>query len=213
VWLAGALAATAWLVWVGRAGMALVFVAAIAPLVILSMGRRSVGLGGRWLTCALAPLLGAVGLAGAFPAIAGQAARWLQRALLGAVGFWWLTLAEPALGRYLWLGQPPGTPARAVWEDSATSAGVHVLAPMLGLGVLLGGALWAAGSVVLPWVVRGRHAALDVVAATVWSAALVAVVPLTERGSSVHAAPRGAVLGAVLGGMLAVAARALRGPV
>jgi hypothetical protein len=65
-------------------------------------------------------------------------------------------------------------------------------------------------------IVRGRRAALDVVAVTMWSAALAAAAPLLDGGLSggaTHASPRGAVLGAVLGAVFAVAARALRGPV
>jgi eukaryotic-like serine/threonine-protein kinase len=180
------------------------------------VGRRAQGGSGGWLLCALAPLMGLAGLAGAFPAIVGQAARWRMRAALGALGYWWLALAEPLLARHLWLGPPAGTPARAVWEGSLDSAAVHVVGPLLSLGVLLGAALWAAAAVLLPLLVRGRSAALDVVAATVWSAATAATVPLLAGGSSAHgaqASPRGAIAGAVLGGALAVAARALRGPV
>ena len=102
-----------------------------------------------------------------------------------------------------------------MWEGSLSSAAVHVLAPMLSLGVLLGAALWAAGSLTLPWIVRGRKAAFDVVAATMWSAAIASAAPMLDSGLSAHAqlSPRGAILGAVLGCVLAVAARALRGPV
>jgi eukaryotic-like serine/threonine-protein kinase len=70
--------------------------------------------------------------------------------------------------------------------------------------------------VLLPWLVRGRRAALDVLAVTVWSAALVSAAAVLDSGLSAHAvhpAPRGAVLGAVLGGVFAVGVRALRGPV
>jgi hypothetical protein len=211
VWLACALAVIVWQMWVGRPGAALLLLAAVVPL--LALPRRS---GPGWLAGALAPVLGLAGLAGAFPAVAGQLARWRARAAIGALGYWWLTLAEPLLGRRLWLGPPPGTPTRAVWEGSLSSAAVHVVGPMLSLGVLLGVSVWAAGSVLLPWIVRGRSAALDVVAVTTWSAALaVAVSPRYGglSGHAAHASPRGAVLGAVLGGMLAVAARALRGPV
>jgi hypothetical protein len=81
------------------------------------------------------------------------------------------------------------------------------------MGVLLGALLWALAATVLPWIVRGSSAALDIVAATVWSAALVSAAPMLDAGLSAHASPRGAVLGGVLGGILAVAARALRGPV
>ena len=80
---------------------------------------------------------------------------------------------------------------------------MHVIGPLLSLGVLLGAALWAGGAVLLPLLVRGRNAALDVVAATVWSAALAAAAPSLDAGLAGHAAqasPRGAIAGAVLGG-------------
>lgn len=212
-----------WQIWVGRAGLALLTLAALAPLAVLSAERvassraRQAPIAGAWLLAgALAPVLGLAHLAGAFPAIAGQAARWRTRAALGALGYWWLTLSEPLLSRRLWLGPPAGTPPRAAWEASLGSTATHVLGPMLSPGVLLGAALWGAGAICLPWIVRGRRAALDVVAATTWSAAIAAAAPLLDRGLSstaAHASPRGAVLGAVFGGVFAVGARALRGPV
>jgi hypothetical protein len=216
VWLAGAVALAVWQAASGRAGLGLLALVALLPIVLAPVERRAQGGPGGWLLCALAPALGVAGLAGAFPAIAGQAARWRMRAALGALGYWWLALSEPLLARHLWLGPPTGTPARAAWEGSLDSAAVHVVGPLLSLGVLLGAALWASAAVSLPLLVRGRSAALDVVAATVWSAAIAAALPLVAGGSSayaVHASPRGAIVGAVLGGALAVAARALRGPV
>jgi serine/threonine protein kinase len=211
VWLGGALAAIVWLLATSRPGAALLLFAAAAPLVLLP--RRS-GLG--WLTAALAPALGAVGLAAAFPALAGQRARLAERAALGALGYWWLILAEPLLDRRLWQGVPAGTPARAVWEGSLSSAATHVLGPSLGLGVLYGVAVWALAAVLLPWVVRGRSAMLDLLAASAWSLALLLACAPHYAGytvSVVSATPRGAVVGAILGGAFAVAARALRGPV
>ena len=216
IWLACAFAAMIWQAWVGRGGVALMIFAAALPLALLPMGSRVGGRGFAWLLCALAPLLGLLGLAGAFPAIAGQARDWRRRASLGALGYWWLTLAEPLLGRRLWLGEPSSTPTRAVWEGSLASTAGHVIGPMLALGVLLGASLWAAGSIVLPWLVRGRSALLDALAAAAWSAALLAASPVLDHGLGAHGAqpsPHGAILGAVLGGGVAVAARALRGPV
>ena len=187
----------------GRPGVALLALAALLPLALLPAQRgdsRASAPAGS--ACALAPVLGLAGLAGAFPAIAGQASRWRERAALAALGYWWLALAEPLLGRDLWLGQPAGTPARAAWEGSLSLAAAHVIGPLLTLGVLLGALLWGAGAAVLPWIVRGRSAALDVVAVTVWSAALASAAPALDAGLTAHAAhpsPRGAVLGAVLG--------------
>jgi len=210
VWLGCALAAIAWQVWVGHPGVALLLLAAAAPLVLLP---RRCGVG--WLIAPLAPSLGLAGLAGAFPALAGQRARLSERAALAALGFWWLTLAEPLLDQRLWLGSPVGTPARAVWEGSLSSAAAHVVGPTLNLSVVAGAGVWAVAAALLPWVVRGRNAMLDVVAAAAWSAALLLASLPRCIGFSAHissATPRGAVLGALLGGMFVVAARALRGP-
>jgi hypothetical protein len=216
IWLVCAAALIAWQLFAGRPGVALLALAALAPLAVLPAehGTRRVGL--RYLGCALAPLLGLVGIAGAFPAIAGQASRWRVRAALAALAYWWLQLAEPLLGRHLWLAEPARMPARAAWEGSLGVTAAHVIAPLLVLGVALGALLWAAAAVVLPWIVRGRSAVLDIVAVTVWCAALAAAAPALDAGlggHAVHPDPRGLVLGAILGGLAAVAARALRGPV
>jgi eukaryotic-like serine/threonine-protein kinase len=216
LWLAAALALAVWQVSAGRSGVALLALAALLPIAALPIGRRDRAGTGGWLACVLAPTLGVIGLAGTFPAIAGQAPRWRMRAALGALGYWWLALAEPLLGRHLWLGPSAQTPARGTWEGSLDGAAVHVIGPLLSLGVLLGAVLWACAAVLLPLIVRGRNAALDAVAAIVWSAALVAAEPLLDSGLAMHSSqpsPRGAILGAVLGGAVALAARALRGPV
>jgi serine/threonine protein kinase len=232
VWLGCAVATILWLAAAGRLGVALLALAAGAPFVPLAAKRVRARRRGaaaapasaqharaEWLAPLFAPALGLAGLAGAYPALAGQAKRWRKRAALGALGFWWLTLAEPLVDTHsptsrLWLGEPRGTPARAVWEGSLSSSAVHVIGPTLSLGVLLGAGLWATGAMVLPWIVRGRNAAVDVLAASAWSAAVTASVAVLVSASSshVHANPRGAVLGALAGTAFAVGARALRGP-
>jgi eukaryotic-like serine/threonine-protein kinase len=216
VWMGCALAVIIWQAASGRPGVGLLVLAAVLPLLALPRDRRSAAGGLAWPVCALAPLLGLAGLAGAFPAIAGQARGWRERAALGALAYWWLTLAEPLAGRRLWLGMPSGTPARAAWEGSLGLSATHVLGPMLSVGVLFGAVLWAAAAMSLPWLVRGRSAPLDAAAAAVWSALVVVATPVLDAGLSAHAphpSPRGAILAAVLGAMLSVAARAVRGPV
>jgi hypothetical protein len=214
LWLTVTLALLVWQSVSGHPGVAVLVLAAMAPLLIL----RRTPLGA--LAAVLAPALGAIGLAGVFPAVAGQARSWGERAALGALGYWWLCLAEPVLGRRLWLGPPdaastyPG--GRIAWGSSLDGAFNHVLVPLLGMGVLLGAALWAFAALVLPWLVRGRHAALDLVAATMWTAALLTAEPLLDHGLPLapgQGMPRGALLAAILAGALAVGARALRGPV
>jgi hypothetical protein len=216
VWLAGAMLLAGWQASAGRPGVALLVLAAALPVLLMPRVARARGIGVGWLSCLLAPALGLAGLAGAFPALAGQALRWRERALLGALGYWWLVLAEPLASRRLWLGMPAPAPARTAWEGSFSIAAVHVIAPLLALGVLLGALLWAAAATVMPLLVRGRNAVLDLFAAATLSSALVLCAPPLDSGLAAHGAQaggRGAVLGAVLGGIIAVAARALRGPV
>ncbi|MEA2313869.1 MAG: eukaryotic-like serine/threonine-protein kinase, partial [Solirubrobacteraceae bacterium] len=216
VWIALVCATVIWLAASGRPGVALLAIAAALPLLALPIGPRARSATPAWLACALAPMLGVVGLAGVFPAIAGQAARWRERAAAGALGYWWLALAEPLVGRRLWLGPPSGVPAHAAWEGSLGLTATHVIAPTLTLGVLMGAALWGAAAVCLPWLVRGRHALLDALCAVIWTVIIAVAAPAVDAGLAAHAthpSPRGAVLGAVLAALFAVAARALRGPV
>jgi eukaryotic-like serine/threonine-protein kinase len=216
VWLAVALAVVVWQLALGRSGVALLTFAALLPMVALPAdgGSRRVGAG--WLMCVMAPVLGLAGLAGAFPVIAGQASRWRDRAWRAALGYWWLALAGALFDRRLWLIQPSRLPARSAWEGSLSITAMHVIVPLLVLGTLLGALLWAVGAAVLPWIVRGRSAAVDLLAVTIWSVALVAAAPALDAGLGAHAShpsPRGAILGAVLGAVLAMVTRALRGPV
>jgi hypothetical protein len=214
LWLAAAAGVAIWQAAAARPGVALLALAAALPLLL----PRRLAPGA--LAAALAPALGLAGLAGVFPALAGQATRWRARAAVAALGYWWLCLAEPLLGRHLWLGAPAGADGApiqiAAWGGSPTAAATHVLAPLLSGGVLLGAALWALAAALLPWLVRGRSAALDLIAAGAWSAALLTAAPLLDHGLPIAPGapqPRGAVLAAILAAALAVAARGVRGPV
>jgi hypothetical protein len=213
--LAGLVALCCWEAIAGRPGLSLVLLVALLPaLLVLSGHGRSGRVPVGRLSCALAPLLGMVGLASAFPALAGQARTPSERALRGALGYWWITLAGPLVSTQLWLPAPAGTPATGVWEESLGQAATHVVAPALTMGVLLGALLWGAAAMVLPWIVRGREPLLDAIAAGLWALALVLVQPMLDAGlaGGGHSQPRGAVLGALLGACVALAGRALRGP-
>jgi hypothetical protein len=194
----------------GGVGLALVLACALAapPLLLPLRGRA-------WSVPFAAPLMGVALLAGAFPAVAGQARTLWRRAALGALGFWMVALAEPVARETLYYGRVRGTASGTAWEGSLHDAATHVIAPLLNSGVLACAALWAGAAAILPWLVRGRSAALDLVAATLWAAGLAAGAGAIGRGLGPgvvpQADPRGAALAAAAGVLIAVAARAVRG--
>ena len=200
----------------GGTGLALVLACAlVAPPLLLPLRGRA------WSVPFAAPLMGVVLLAGAYPAIAGQARTLWRRAALGALGFWCVALAEPVVRETLYYGRVRGTAgtgplgAGSAWEGSLHDAAAQVLQPLLSSGVLACAALWAAAAAVLPWLVRGRSAALDLIAATVWAAAFAAgagaIGHALGPGAVPQPDPRGAALGAAAAVLIAVAARAAAG--
>ncbi len=175
-------------------GIALVLLAgtAVAAALVRGSGRA-------WSLPAAAPALGLVALAGAYPAIAGRAGRWWQRAGLGAAGLWWLLLAQPLLGSELYAatgGAPRG------WERDAGRTLEAVLGPPLESGLVLLAALWALAALLLPWLVRGRYAGVDLVAASAWAAGLGAGTAAIAEWAGAGP-PRGLVAGAIAAGALA----------
>ena len=202
-WLLVATALIGWLA-VAAPGGALLLALALAPVPAL-LPRH----GPAWSLPALAPLLGVAGLAGAWPAVAGQAARWPARAALGGLGGWWLALAEAWTSGRLLTGPASGVLPRAAWEGSALHAVRGAVWPLLSAGALALAVLWALAAVLLPLLVRGRSAALDLVGAAAWAATLAAATQALAEGLLLDP-PRGLVPGAVLAGVIAVAARAAR---
>ena len=192
----------------GVAGLALVAGAGLVPAIAL-LPRA----GPLWSLPVLAPALGLVGLAPAFVAVAAlTAGRPLRRAGLAAAGFVSLCAAELVSGSPLLLGVPDGIPAPAAWDGSPARATVEALWPMAASGRLAGALTWALLAAVLPLLVRGRSAVLDVAGAALWAGALTAVhgamTPIGATGFE-PAALQAALPGAALGAMAAVLARVL----
>jgi hypothetical protein len=214
LWLALLLAFVFWEAFSGLAGVSLLVLAALLPALFVRGEDGSARLPLGRLYCALAPVFGIIGLAGAFPALAGQPRSGVERAARGAIGYWWLILASPLFARALWLAPASSYPARASWEGSLTLTATRVIAPSLTLAVAFGALLWGAAALVLPWIVRGRRASLDLLAVACWGAALALAERALDSGlsSGAHPEPRGALLGALLGAALAIALRAVRGP-
>jgi eukaryotic-like serine/threonine-protein kinase len=188
-----------------RVGAALiVFLAVLAPPLAL----RSAPLA--WTAPAAAPALGLVGLAGAYPALAGTARSAWTRLGLGVTGLWWLLLAEALLGRTLLFGLDRELPPRPGWDGAPGLTAGEVVAPLVSSGAPLQAVLWGAAALVMPWVVRGRSLPADIVAATVWAAGLAGAT--ASLGAAVSgSAPKGLVAGALAAGILAVGWRWVHG--
>ncbi len=195
-WLAVAAALVTWAIAGGETGVAVLIAAGALPTAGLL--RRA---GPLWSAPALAPLLAIPGLAGVWPALAGQATRAWHRAALGALGGMWLLLAEALAGRRLALGARDAAP----WRDAAGRAWDEVLVPLATGGSLAIAGVWAIAALVLPYLVRGKLFAADLVGATAWAAGLGSACQAVAPGM------RGLVAGAVAAGGVAVAARASRG--
>ncbi len=180
--LAWLVAAVGILAGLGAERVTLVVAAAALPVVLLVPRQGTL-----WSLPSVAPALDLLGLAGAYPAVAGQARTIPARAALGALGFWWLALAT------------------IVTDDRPDFAALDAPA------TLALAALWAAAAAVLPLVVRGRRLPVDVVAATVWAAGLAAATSAIADALA-FAEPDGTVPAAVLAGVAAVAAAAFRAP-
>ena len=208
-WLAAAACLIGWLASPGadREGTALVVAAGVAPVPFL-LPRAGL----LWSVPALAPLLGVVALAPMFVAVAGLCSTAWRRAGLAAAGFWWLVIAEVLSGDALLFGLADGTLPRGDWEASASDAASDALVPLLTSPATAPVVIWVALAAILPFVVRGRSLALDVLGASAWAAALVTahagVSDLVASSVELDQA-RGAVGGAILAVVVAVAAAAV----
>jgi hypothetical protein len=197
-WLLGAVAAVAWLVAGPDAqpGVALVVLVGVAavPVILPAAGTA-------WSVPAAAPALGAIGLAAAFPAIAALASTAWRRAALGALGFWWLALAEALAGERLLLGPAKGTVPVSAWGDSGEDAVSGALEPLFSSGLLAGAVVWALAALVAPWVVRGPRL-IPIAGAAAWAAGLA----LATAAVAPEQDARGLVAGGVLAGAIVAVA-------
>jgi eukaryotic-like serine/threonine-protein kinase len=178
--LAGIFAAIAWLaVPADRPGAALVITLLVAPIPLLLDRPLS------WGLPALAPLLGALGIAPLYPALAALALTAWRRFWLGLLGFAWLAIAESLLDRKLLFGTVEAAPVG--WTRSVGAAG-ELMANLLAPEVLLAGLVWGAAAVLLGYLLRGRMVALELIGVLLWAAALVAVHRLLAPGADAPAA-------------------------
>jgi hypothetical protein len=152
----------------GHPGAAIVIVLAAALPIALLPWR-----GASWPLAAAAPALGLMGLAGAWPALAGSVRGPWRRAALGAIGWLWVLLVSALGGSSLYLTAIPGVPQPHAWIGSVDQAATVVLRPLISSGAPAGAVVWALAALTLPWVRRGRSLQVDIVVVTVWAATLV----------------------------------------
>jgi hypothetical protein len=168
-------------------GALLLVVAALVPVVLSPRD------GTAWPLAAGAPALGAIGLglAAAWPALAGLAGRAWRRATLAATGWLWLSLA------------------RAPYTSSTSDTLHHVLAPLLAVGTLAGAGVWAAAAIVLPWAGIRRSPVLEAALLTTWAASLaLGTIAASRLGAASPGWTAGAaVLGALAGALAAFVTR------
>ena len=211
-WIACALAVCAWLASpaAGREGTALILAAALSPTPLL-LPRAGL----LWSAPALAPVLGTMALGPLFVAIAALGPTPWRRAGLAAAGFLWLAAAEILTGRELLFGAADGTLPRGEWQGSLIDAAADALVPVVSSPALAPLVVWVVASLVLPMLVRGRYAAVDLVAAALWAAALwaahAALGDLLAATTQLDHA-RGAVAGAALGAVVALSMASIAPP-
>ena len=115
-----------------------------------------------------APLLFAVSLGGAFPALAARVpARW-ERAVVGALGWCWIATAALATSTGTRVGISES--AGAGWTASARGAAAGIIAPLASPRSLAAAALFALGALAFGWIARA-HLALAAFGALFWAAA------------------------------------------
>ncbi len=187
----------------GLAGLAGAF-PALAGQAKGAVTRAALGALGAWWALLAAPLLGRETLGGV-PLDAGASPADAARGATDAV-----TAARAGDSSAAVEAANDAAHAALAAGADAQRAAADVLGPLITSGALLYAALWACAALVLPWLVRGRWLAVDVVAACVWAAALGASTAATAEFIGAPE-PRGVVLGAVIGGVLAVGVPHLRG--
>jgi tRNA A-37 threonylcarbamoyl transferase component Bud32 len=165
--LAALVALVAWLGAAGQAGIATVIAVLCVPMPILFDRMRD------WVAPIAAPFLGLIGLAPAYPALAGLAGSPRRCAALGLFGWAWLVAAEALMGESLLLGVP-AQPA-AGWEASAQAAATDVLLPILSPLSLMGAVVWMLAAALLAVVLGVRSAVIRAVGSLAWGAGLVTV--------------------------------------
>jgi eukaryotic-like serine/threonine-protein kinase len=205
---AGALVATlprlGWLIALATLSGSLVLHSSPGAALLLAIGGLIPALlsprdGPAWSIPALASALAVVspGLTTVWPALAGFAGTARRRVVLGATGWLWVALYR----------QSQGLSTVTTLHDATQ----EVLRPLLSIGTPATCAVWAVAALALPFTRSRRSPELEYIRTAVWAIALAVLTVATVSLGS--AAPRlslgDALLGACLGGLVAIVTRQL----
>lgn len=185
-WLAlTAFIATSLLTTEHAGGAVLLLAGALIPVVLMPRD------GPAWPLAVVAPALGAIGLATAWPAIAGMTRSAWRRGALAVTGWLWLALA------------------RGPWTASLSATVHQAFVPLLTVGTLVGCGAWAVAAVVLPWARLRSSALLEGELLAGWAIGLgVATITATQLGSGDPPISAGAAfLGGFAGALVALVTR------
>jgi hypothetical protein len=189
-WLAVIVTTSGSLIVHSHPGEALVLL--VAGLVPVALSPRD---GPVWPLAAAAPALAGLGLATAWPALAGLTGRAHRRAALATTGWLWAAL---------WA---QGIPASSTLHEAVH----HVLGPLVAAGTLISCGVWALAALTLPWTTSRRWPALECVRLSLWAIGLGLGTIAAQRlgGSTVAAGAGTALLGAFAGALVALVTRRL----
>ncbi len=163
----------------GLPGLAIVLAALIAPAALL-LPRRRVRV---WLLPALAPVLGLIGAAPAFLAVAARAQRAEERAALAGLAWIWTLLVGELLGRGI--GVPIGSDGGAVtdWASSGPTTIDQLLVPMLSPTAIAVGLTWVGGAVLLGMLLDVASPAGAAVGGLIWAGGIAALLGAAGEGA------------------------------
>jgi hypothetical protein len=150
----------------GAPGLALVLFALALPLL-------SLGLTAEAAVVPLAPLLAAIGLGGATPALGAFAPGPAARAVLGVATWAWTFAAAVGTGAWTTAGIAERAPSG--WETDPGVAVESVLGSLTAPEAVLGAVVFALAAVTLGWALGARHAPIALLGAMLWAAALAAI--------------------------------------
>ncbi len=174
---AGGLAAVVAGTVAGFGGLALVAAVAIAPALLLLGSAREGG------TPLLAPLLGVLGAAPAFLAIAARNPTPSRRVGLALVAWIWTGIAAALLGRSLGVPVAEAAGSSAGWAGSLGIALQTVLLPLLDPQALAIGLTWVGGAILLGLILDAAPPAAAAIGGLLWAGAVVALSTAAGEGA------------------------------